>query len=30
MIEFPALGALIAFGVTIIGLVIATKEEQDD
>ena len=29
-IEFPALGALIAFGVTIIGLVIATKEEQDD
>jgi hypothetical protein len=30
MIEFPALGALIVFGVTIIGLVIATKEEQDD
>lgn len=28
MIEFPALGALIAFGVTIIGLVIATKQEQ--
>jgi hypothetical protein len=30
MIEFPALGALIVFGVTIIGLVIATKQEQDD
>jgi hypothetical protein len=27
-IEFPALGALVAFGVTIIGLVIATKQEQ--
>jgi len=29
-IEFPALGAMIVFGITIIGLVIATKEEQDD
>lgn len=28
MIEFPALGALIVFGITIIGLVIATKQEQ--
>lgn len=29
-IEFPALGALIAFGIAIVGLVIETKRQRNE